>query len=63
MHYRIVIKKNDGFVNESSPISFKSIDFGMADAINEDYLLTNGFLDTDGYISKIIDGNKFFVIG
>lgn len=51
--------------NEHSEISkdFKDIDFGKADAVNEKELLIDGFLDTEGYIDRIVSGNVFFVIG
>ena len=44
-------------------LDFKSIDFGKADAMNEKDLLVDGFLDTEGYIDKILNKDKYFVIG
>jgi hypothetical protein len=47
----------------SESFDFKKIDFGKADAMNEPDLLINGFLDTEGYLDKILNGDKYFVIG
>ena len=44
-------------------LDFKSIDFGKADAMNEKDLLVEGFLDTEGYINKILNKDKYFIIG
>jgi len=44
-------------------LDFKTIDFGKADAMNEKDLLVDGFLDTEGYIDKILNKDKYFVIG
>ena len=46
-----------------SNLNFKKIEFGKADALNEKGLLVDGFLDVYGYIEKIIDGDKYFVVG
>ena len=49
---------------EKNPtLDFHAIEFGKADALNEKNLLVDGFLDTYGYINKIVNGDKYFVIG
>ncbi len=50
-------------MSSKEPSDFKKIEFGKADAANEADLLVEGFLDTQGYIDKIISGKKYFVIG
>ena len=48
-------------------MSFKDIEFGMAEAENErvekPYLLLEAFMDENKYIDNIINGNKFIVLG
>ena len=41
-----------------APSDFKKIEFGKADAANEADLLVEGFLDTQGYIDKILSGKS-----
>ncbi len=48
-------------------MGFKEIEFGASQAEYEKSyspkLLIEGFLDTNGYIRQIIDGNKFLILG
>ncbi|MBP1929493.1 hypothetical protein J2741_002040 [Methanolinea mesophila] len=48
-------------------LSFNDIEFGLAAAENErsnkPYLLLKGFLDSNGYIDQLMNGDKFLVLG
>lgn len=48
-------------------MKFSEIEFGMAAAekerSNKPYLLIDGFLDAYGYVNKVLNGDKFLILG